>query len=184
MIHLFDSIIPLSLFFLSRSNVLFILIPISIIFISIDFLRHHVKIIKNIYSLFFDRFTRNIEKNKNTFTGATYYLLGCLIVMYFFKEKSIIICSLLIMSIADSFAAIIGIKYGKTKIYNGKSLEGSFAFFVTSFLILNIFILDLSIIKCIFIALIVTLVELFSFHRINDNITIPIFAALSIKLLI
>ena len=88
------------------------------------------------------------------------------------------------MSIADSFAAIIGIKYGKTKIYNSKSLEGSFAFFVISFLILNIFIFDLSIIKCIFISLIVTLVELFSFHKINDNLTIPIFAALSIKLLI
>ena len=163
---------------------LFILIPVSIIFISIDYLRHHLEIIKRIYTFFFDRFTRNIEKNKNTFTGATYYLLGCLIVIYFFEERSIILSSLLIMSISDSFAAIIGIKYGKTKIYNGKSLEGSFAFFVTSFLILNIFILDLAIIKCISIALIVTIVELFSFHRINDNITIPIFAALSIKLLI
>ena len=183
LIHLFDSIIPLSLFFLSYSTVLYILIPVSIVFISIDFLRHHVKLIKDIYLYFFDRVTRNIEKKNNTFTGATYYLLGCLLTMLLFNEKSIIVASLLTMSVADSFAAIIGIKYGSTKIYNNKSLEGSFTFFIISFLILNIFIPSLTIYFCIIIALVVTLVELFSFHYVNDNITIPISCALLIKFL-
>ena len=160
------------------------MIPVSIIFISIDFLRHHIKLIRKIYLYFFDRLTRNIEKKNNTFTGATYYLIGCLIVMLLFEDKAIIIASLLTMSIADSFAAIIGIKYGVTKIYNNKSLEGSFAFFITSFFILNIFISTLSIFSCFIIALLVTLVELFSFHHINDNITIPISCALLIKLLV
>ena len=103
--------------------------------------------------------------------------------MLLFKDKSIIMASLLTMSIADSFAAIIGIKYGITKIYNNKSLEGSFAFFIISFFILNIFISTLSIFSCFIIALIVTLVELFSFHHFNDNITIPISCALLIKFL-
>jgi len=135
------------------------------------------------YIFFFDRLTRNIEKKENTFTGATYYLIGCLIVMLLFKDKSIIMASLLIMSIADSFAAIIGIKYGITKIYNKKSLEGSFTFFIISFIILNIFISNLSIPISIIIALIVTLVELFSFHHINDNLTIPVSCAFLIKFL-
>ena len=139
--------------------------------------------VKNIYFYFFDRLTRNIEKKNNTFTGATYYLIGCLIVMLFFKDTSIIMASLLTMSIADSFAAIIGIKYGVTKIYNNKSLEGSFTFFIISFLILNIFIPTLSIPLCFIISLLVTLVELFSFHYVNDNITIPISCALLIKFL-
>ena len=162
---------------------LYILIPVSVIFISIDFLRHHIQSIKRIYLYFFDRLTRNVEKETNTFTGATYYLIGCLIVMLLFKNQSIIIASLLTMSIADSFAAIIGIKYGKTKIYNNKSLEGSFIFFIISFFILIIFIPTLSIFLCVTIALTVTLVELFSFHYINDNITIPLSCALLIKFL-
>ena len=103
--------------------------------------------------------------------------------MLLFKDKSIIMASLLTMSISDSFAAIIGMKYGVTRIYNKKSLEGSFTFFISSFFILNIFISSLSIAVSILIALIVTLVELFSFDRINDNITIPISCALLIKFL-
>ena len=103
--------------------------------------------------------------------------------MLLFQDQSIIIASLLTMSIADSFAAIIGIKYGKTKIYNNKSLEGSFIFFIISFFILIIFIPTLSIFLCVTIALTVTLVELFSFHYINDNITIPLSCALLIKFL-
>ena len=133
---------------------------------------------------FFDRVTRNIENEYHTFTGATYYLLGCLIIMVLFKDQSIIMASLLTMSIADSFAAIIGIKYGVTRIYNKKSLEGSFVFFIISFLILNIFISSISITISILIALIVTLVELFSFDYIDDNITIPISCALLIKFLV
>jgi len=104
--------------------------------------------------------------------------------MVLFKDKSIIMASLLTMSIADSFAAIIGIKYGVTRIYNKKSLEGSFVFFIISFLILNIFISSISITISILIALIVTLVELFSFDYIDDNITIPISCALLIKFLV
>ncbi len=165
-------------------TLIYILIPVSIIFISIDFLRHRSKLVKNFYTLFFDRLTRNVEKNNNNLTGASYYLIGCLIIILFFKNQNIIMASLLIMSIADSFAAIIGIKYGNTKIYNNKSLEGSFVFFVISFIILNIFISSLSVFEFIVISVLVTLVELFSYHRINDNITIPISCSLLIKLFI
>ena len=149
-----------------------------------DFSRHQVKEIRNFYSFFFDRVTRNIEKEKNVFTGATYYLLGCLFVIILFNENSIIIASLLIMSVSDSFASVIGMKFGKTKIYNNKSLEGSFAYFVTAFIILSIFVPNLYLIKSILIAFIITLVELFSYHSLNDNLTIPIFSAILIQYLI
>ena len=158
--------------------------PLTIIFCLIDFSRHHVSIIQKVYFFLFSRVTRNIEKEKNTLTGASYYLIGCLLTVYFIQDESIIMASLLIMSISDSFAAIIGIKYGKTKIYNNKSLEGSFSFLITTLIILNFFIPSLSIIKLICIAITVTLVELFSFHRFNDNLTIPISSALMIQYLI
>ena len=90
-----------------------------------------------IYLTFFSIVTRDIEKRQNNVTGASYYLLGCLIVVYFFEDINLIMASLLVMSISDSVAALIGVKYGKTKIYGNKSLEGSFSFF---FINLNNFI--------------------------------------------
>ena len=184
LIHLFDSVIPLSLFYISRENLLFILTPITIIFIILDFARHHISYLGKIYSTFFYIVTREIEQKRNNVTGASYYLLGCLIVVYFFHDINIIISSLLIMSISDSFAALIGVKYGKTKIYGKKSLEGSFSFFVSTIIILYMFMNNLSPFEYIYISLLVTLVELFSFHRINDNLTIPVFAALALNYIV
>tara|TARA_Y100000766_G_scaffold277837_1_gene283793 strand:- start:1430 stop:2038 length:609 start_codon:yes stop_codon:yes gene_type:complete len=184
LIHLFDSVIPLSLFYISRENLLFILTPITIIFIILDFARHHISYLGKIYSTFFNIVTREIEQKRNNVTGASYYLLGCLIVVYFFQDINIIISSLLIMSISDSFAALIGVKYGKTKIYGKKSLEGSFSFFVSTIIILYIFMSNLSPFEYIYISLLITLVELFSFHRINDNLTIPVFAALALNYIV
>ena len=184
LIHLFDSVIPLSLFYISRENLLFILTPVTIIFIILDFSRHHITFLGKIYSTFFNIVTREIEQKRNNVTGASYYLLGCLIVVYFFNDINIIISSLLIMSISDSFAALVGVKYGKTKIYGKKSLEGSFSFFISTIIILYMFMNNLSTIEYIYISLLITLVELFSFHRINDNLTIPVFAALVLNYIV
>lgn len=179
-IHLFDSIIPLSLLFIERETLLYILLPITITFTFLDLSRHYIVTLGKIYYYFFSRVTREIEKKKNNVTGASYYLVGCLITVYFFTDTSIIISSLLIMSISDSFAALIGVRYGITKIYNNKSLEGSFAFLVCTYIILLIFF-NINIFLLLFISVIITLVELFSFYRLNDNLTIPISAALLLQ---
>ena len=181
LIHLFDSIIPLSLFFIQRETLIIILLPITIVFIFLDFTRHHIAIVGKLYSSLFDRVTRSIEKEKNNVTGATYYLLGCLLTVYLFKDISVIMSSLLIMSISDSFAALIGVRYGKTKLYNGKTLEGSFAFLLSTIIILSIFAVNLNLYALIFVSLIITRVELFSFYRINDNLTIPICSAILLQ---
>ena len=128
--------IPLYLYhyFLERDTVLNLLIPVTFIFISLDFLRHKISYLNEIYLYFFSKVTRNIEKDNNTLTGASYYLLGCSIVFVLFDNTNLIMASLLVMTISDSFAAIIGIKYGRTKIYHNSSLEGSFAFFYVHYL--------------------------------------------------
>jgi len=158
-----------------------ILLPITITFTFLDLTRHYISFIRKIYLFLFDRVTRNIEKEKNNVTGATYYLLGCLLTIYFFKDISIIMSSLLIMSISDSFAALIGIRYGRTEIYKGKTLEGSFAFLVSTIIILSIFSVNLNLYALIFISVMITFVELFSFYRINDNLTIPLCSAILLQ---
>ena len=153
LIHLFDSIIPLSLFYLSRETLITILAPITIIFIFLDIARHHIKFLGKLYLTFFSIVTRDIEKRQNNVTGASYYLFGCLIVVYFFEDIKLIMASLLIMSISDSVAALIGVKYGKTKIYGNKSLEGSFSFFLSTLIILYIFIPSFSSFEYVIISL-------------------------------
>ena len=180
-IHLFDSIIPLSLFFISRDALLLLLAPITFIFILLDIGRHYISYLGKLYLNFFNIVTRDVEKKKNNVTGASYYLLGCLIVVYFFDDLDIIMASLLIMSISDSFAALVGVKFGKTKIYGNKSLEGSFAFFISTIIILYIFINNLTSFEFLIISILITFVELLSFYRINDNLTIPVFSAILLK---
>ena len=82
------------------------------------------------------------------------------------------------MTISDSFAAIVGLKYGKTKIYKNKSLEGSTAFFITSVVIIIFFLPSLKIISIFIIAFGATLAELFASHRINDNLVVPLVASI------
>lgn len=49
--------------------------------------------------------------------------------------KIIAIIAIFILATSDPLSAIIGIRFGKTKIVGNKSLEGSLAFFVSAFLI-------------------------------------------------
>ena len=171
----------MSLFFISRETLLLLLGPITLVFVFLDFTRHYISFIGKTYAFFFGRVTRDIEMQKNNVTGASYYLLGCFLTVYFFNDISIIMSSLLIMCISDSFAALIGVKYGNTKIYKEKTLEGSFAFLISTFLILSIFSFHLNLYALVFISIAVTLVELFSFYRINDNLTIPLSSAILLQ---
>ena len=95
--------------------------------------------------------------------------------LFIFNEDMAII-GLLVLTISDSAAAIIGIKFGETQLVS-KSLEGSVAFFITASII--VFLLSSAPAYVNFITVIVaTFVELFSTPRINDNLLIPIAVAL------
>ncbi len=66
------------------------------------------------------------------FTGATYLLVSSLLCIAFF-EPQIAAASIAFLSIGDTFAALIGINFGKRKFLGSKkSLEGSLACFASS----------------------------------------------------
>jgi phytol kinase len=89
---------------------------------------------------------------------------------------------LLMVTFADAAAAIVGSLYGKRhyKVFGcTKTIEGTSAFIVVGFLcifMLLTFCTDASMLKCIFIALVVAIVcaivEVFSFKAL-DNVTVP-----------
>ena len=142
--------------------------PISIIFIFFDYLRINNHRVANFYNKYFSMITRDFESNR--LTGASYVFFSSSVIIYIFP-KEIAILSLLIMSISDSMAAIIGQKYGKVKIFE-KTLEGTTAFFLSSILLLLLFRIQLF--PGILAIIISTLVESSNFLGIDDNLSVPL----------
>ncbi len=128
--------------------------------------------------------------------GTILYPLSLCIIFPFFwyiGNKIPAVAGLLVMGFGDGFAGIVGQKFGKHryKIFNAeKSIEGSIAMFLFSFLavflIFLIFSPSFTWAKIISISLITalasTLVEAISIKNF-DNLTVPIIASLIIYLM-
>lgn len=117
-------------------------------------------------------------------TGTTYFLIGIFIIIILF-EKNIAIASIFFLILGDAGSAIVGVNYGKIKLFGKKTLEGSLAFLaidlvaglfflLTHLLSINPFVL----ISGVFIS---TLVELFPIP-IDDNLTVGISCAIAMKI--
>ena len=132
----------------------------------------------------FSSLLRTHEKQKITGTG--YYLLSSLLSVLFFKKELAITC-LSFLVLGDMFAAIIGTRFGRTKILPNKSLEGSLACFAVC-LVIGLFIARLfpehltpQIVTIgAFTATIVEMLPL----GIDDNLTIPLISGLVMQILI
>ena len=166
-IHLSNLVVPLFLFFYGRDLALILLTPISIIFITLDLLRIKNQMVRDIYNFFFKSITR--DKENKRLTGASYVFMASTITIFLFPE-TIAIAALMIMSISDTFAAIIGKTYGSIFIRE-KTIEGSVSFLIASLAIVLLFP-DLNIIISILCVFATTIVELYT--PINDNLSIPI----------
>ena len=179
-IHISNLVIPFSIYLFSPSKVIPFLLFFMVFCISMDSLRINSTYFKNIYNHFFGFMTRN--KENVVFTGATNVLIGATIVTIFFN-KSAIIPSLVVMSISDTLAAIVGIKYGSITTVNQKTLEGTFSFSSSCFIIL--FLFELGFATSLIISIITTMSELFISNKyIDDNLFIPIIVATLITLLV
>ena len=177
LVHLGSVIIPMSYYyFFNREITLLILLGVSIFSIIVEILRINNVYINKIFLKIFGLMIRKSEKKK--FTGATISFISCFFLILIF-EKKIAVYSMLVLCISDAFAAIIGKRWGKNKIFN-KSFEGSSAFFLIS-LIIGFFFLEINILGLLIISIILTFAELIP-SPINDNIIVPFSAASTISL--
>jgi dolichol kinase len=124
-------------------------------------------------------------------TGLVLYAISYSVLAYFFRTQPYIVAAgIFPMAYGDSTAAIIGIKYGRTKI-GSKSLEGCAGMFFGSLISLLIGIFYFSsiynfsfvnqIIPVLIVSIIVTVVEFISPSGL-DNITVPILGAITFLL--
>lgn len=176
-IHISSSIIPLAYWFtFDRGTILRVVLILSLGFLTAEYLRMHSNIFKDVFLKLFGPALRSHEKHK--LTGATYVFTGAAVCIFLFP-KEIAVPSLLILSISDTFAALVGIPFGKHKFLD-KSMEGSLAFFIFTIGILTLFFPQALLVNLV-IALAVTLAEAFPMN-LDDNFLIPILSGILLSL--
>ncbi|MBO8130448.1 MAG: hypothetical protein H0Z29_02900 [Candidatus Marinimicrobia bacterium] len=178
-IHFTASLIPIIYyFFVERRTALVILGILTVIFLFAEVLRMLIPNLYDLYLKIFGWMLRSHEAKYNL-TGATYVFIGSFLTIFFFP-KDVATTVLLFLTIGDSTACILGMKYGRIKIFN-KTLEGSLAFTISS-LIATIWITSIPFHIKIVGVLVAALVELLP-KKFDDNISIPIISGLIITIL-
>ncbi|KAG2197583.1 hypothetical protein INT46_000857 [Mucor plumbeus] len=172
--------------------------PILIVFLCIvgsaEFLRFNFEWFNQLYCYLLGPLMRPSEI-KNRINGVVYYLLGCVIVLYYFP-KDIASLSIIYLSWTDPTASICGKLWGKyTPQYGGKSLAGSLGAMITGALVTFMYFGPLaryplsytpatSEIPLIVMAVYGGLVAAFSegvsnlLFGLDDNLTIPVISAI------
>lgn len=115
--------------------------------------------------------------------SATWYALS-LFLLTWFNVFTASLIALVVLGVGDPAAAIIGRRYGRTKLVNGRSLEGSLAFVAvggtTAFVVLSLARPEIGLVASVAASLAGAvagaLAELFS-RRVDDNFSIPLSAA-------
>jgi phytol kinase len=170
----------LAMIFFEGENAIWFAIIAPATFIVLNYLSYRLNILKA------------MERNGKGSLGTVYFpisLLILVIVTYGILGREYAYIGgigILIMGYGDGLAAVIGTKYGKHKLKNGKSLEGSLTMFVTS-LVVSLILLGISsvpnvIIYSLAVASISTIIEYFTTRGL-DNLTVPLGASLFYYLL-
>lgn len=81
----------------------------------------------------FNAMARDIDHKKGFLYGPTVYIIMVNILIAFIDYR-IAAASFAVLAFGDGFAAVVGIKLGKHRIHNEKSLEGTLAFIFASFI--------------------------------------------------
>lgn len=175
-IHICSSIFPILYFFLDHIYFLTLLILSTtlILFINLTFPKYVNKI--PFISQIIHGVLRNYEKT--SMWGASYMLIAFTIIATFFP-KNIVILSMLITSVSDSIAAVVGIKYGKIKLINNRTLEGSFAFLITSYILMYFILNTNQISVIIYLSFLLSITELVTPTKF-DNFSVPILCSILI----
>lgn len=180
-IHISSLLIPFSYKYLLHFNrrIGFLLLFLALLVtLAVEFSRFWQKSFRKNFRRLFGLILRRHEWRD--FTGATYLIFSSMLCVAFF-EPTIAFCAMAFVSIGDTFAAMIGLNFGKRKFLGmSKSLEGSMACFVST-LIFGLFFLPNPVIA-VGGALTASLAELWDIP-VDDNVKIPLISGLAMSLL-
>ena len=127
-IHLSSLWVPVLYYFLDKGMMVAIVSLVTLLVLSVDVGKRFVPAIHELFKSFFGKFLREEELEATSLTGATPFMIAALFSVIVFP-KIICIAALSVLVIADTAAALIGKRYGKTPV-NEKTAEGSAGFLV------------------------------------------------------
>lgn len=166
-----------------KSTCIAIVLTISVVGTSIDYLRVHVPYVHQNWPL------KSIlrEKEIDKLCGGTYFSWGCTLAIALF-DPVIAMTSIIFLVLGDMSAALIGRSFGQSicsmRIGPGgkKSVEGSVGMFVCCFVFGCTIFSQVHIREyAVFVAsLIATLAELYEPLGINDNVSIPVLSSIAL----
>lgn len=167
-IHLSGLILPIIYLFFEKPTMLIFIGTLTGIALTVELMKWLSRRFSDLFFQIFASLLRTHER-KGAMTGATYYLLSMFLCIFFFAKTLAIVC-IFFMILGDLVAALVGKKWGRTKLLGKKSLEGSAACFVVCAVIA---LVTLNPVIAIIGALVATIVELIPFP-IDDNLTVPL----------
>lgn len=154
-----------------------------LLFVPADFIRQKNEAVNSILVRYFRPLMREHEFKR--LSGTTYLLTGVMIVVMLFP-RDIVLLTMLYLALADPLASLIGIKFGKDKLFGHKSLQGTVAAFVVCALLTFFYLrahgilLDRIMVVTLLGGLIGCLAELIPIANIDDNFTLPLVSATSL----
>jgi len=180
LIHLFFGFILL-FFAVTLNESLFLIFSFLLLLTTIIFSFYLKKKKQGFFLEIIKRVERENEKEFPGF-GAIMFFTGFFLIAlldFFFLQKHLIVFSLIPLIVGDAFSTIIGNKIGRIKLTKNKSLEGSIAFIISSFLVLILIFPD-KLMLALIASFLGSIIELLP---INDNLSIPVILALSLSAL-
>lgn len=167
------------IFFTDQNKMWFAMIP-PITFIILNYLSYRQNLFKA------------MERGGQGNLGTVYFPISLLILVILsfgiFNRPDIGAIGILTLGYGDGFAAVFGVKYGKHKLVFGKSVEGSIAMFIASFIVgVVVSTLAFPLVTAVWIGLIMAIfatgIELIS-PKGFDNLTVPLSTSLLYYLMI
>lgn len=177
-LHLMTLVIPIAYIYIDRFPMVIALAILGISAVMIDFLRLELRPVRKFFYLHFgDLFWKREEHN---LTGATMYAVSAFLSIYLF-DKWIAIAVLLFLSLGDTAAHLIGVKWGITYLNSEKTIEGSAACLVIC-LGISMLLPHPDILVLVAGAVVASLVELFPLG-VDDNLTLPLISGVAMEIL-
>jgi len=179
-IHLLGFLVPIISITLGVIVAVAFVISLSIIYSISEYLRlrgRSVPIITNITNMAM----RADKENQTRFIVAPLFLAAGILSTLLIFPAPINYAAIAVVTLGDGSASIVGRMYGRNKIpfSNGKTVEGTAAGIICAFVGASLFVSPTMAITAALIGMIVEFLPL----RINDNITVPLLAALSIVII-
>lgn len=186
-VHLSSLWMPMLIMLCSRNFCIILFAALLAFNIVIEYSAYQkTAIVGTLFRRMFIKTLRNKEINRNLFvpSGSIYILAAALFVSVCFSAKAAA-AAMSIVLIADSSAALIGRFWGTFRFSNGKSIEGTTAFFISAVAVGYLFFPAVSPFIIYLTALGATAAEFFeSKIGIDDNLSIPLVSGFILNLII